>query len=56
MESSNLTELKALPEAEFQAFFKWLPARTQILIRGGMVAWQDVLPEWYGKYKEGVTV
>lgn len=52
MQLSNLAELQALPQPEFTKFFNWLPARTQILIRGGLVAWQDVLPEWYGKYKE----
>lgn len=47
-----LTELEALPKPEFDTFFKWLPARTQILLRGGMVDWHNVLPEWYIKFKE----
>jgi len=46
---TTLQILEAMPEAEFQIFFKSLPERVQLLVRGGMVRWQDALPEWYEK-------
>ena len=42
-----LAKLEAMPEAEFQAFFKSLPARVQLIVRGGLSNWREVLPEWY---------
>lgn len=50
--SSMLLELEALPETEFQAFFAWLPERVRLLVRGRVVDWREVLPEWYAKYKD----
>ncbi len=41
--------LEALPEAEFQTFFKSLPVRVQMLVNSGMVDWREVLPQWYAK-------
>jgi len=41
--------LEQLPEEEFQEFFVKLPGRTQMLLKGGLVDWRDVLPEWYIK-------
>lgn len=36
-----------MPEAEFQAFFKSLPARVQLCVRGGMVSnWRATLAEY----------
>lgn len=48
-ESMALKALEAMPEADFQAFFKSLPSRVQLLVRGGMQNWRDVLPQWYIK-------
>ena len=44
-----LQKLEQMPEKEFQSFFQLLPARVQILVRGGFVDWREVLPEWYLK-------
>lgn len=41
--------LETLPEDKFQAFFQSLPARVQLLVRGGLVDWREVLPQWYIK-------
>lgn len=48
-EYTALKKLEAMPEAEFQTFLKSLPQRVQLLVRGGMVEWKKVLPEWYIK-------
>jgi len=45
--SNALKILEKMPEDKFQSFFKSLPLRTQILIRGGLADWQEVLPKWY---------
>lgn len=45
-------ELETITDAEFSAFFNWLPARTQLLVRGGMLDWRsDTMKDWYEKYK-----
>lgn len=48
-ETMALKTLEAMPEPEFQAFFKSLPSRVQLLVRGGMQDWREVLPQWYVK-------
>ena len=48
-ETKALETLKAMPETEFQTFFKSLPERVKLLVRSGMVNWQEVLPQWYIK-------
>lgn len=48
-EAIALSRLEAMPEPEFQKFFKGLPARVQLCVRGGMVDWRRVLPQWYIK-------
>ena len=48
-EAKALSILKAMPEPEFQKFFKGLPARVQLIIKGGLANWRQVLPEWYIK-------
>ena len=47
-----LKKLETMPEKEFQTFFKSLPLRAQILIRGGLADWKEVLPEWYVKLNQ----
>ncbi len=42
-----LSILEAMEEEKFQTWFKALPNRTVLLVKGGMVNWRDVLPEWY---------
>ncbi len=44
---NTLQELEQLPEKEFQAFFATLPERVKLCVRGGLVDWRAVLPEWY---------
>jgi len=44
-----LAILEAMPEPEFQAFYRALPGRTRLLCEGGLVNWRDVLPNWYIK-------
>lgn len=46
--------LESMPEDEFQTFFKGLPERVQLCMRGGLVSWKEVLPEWYIKSVEDV--
>lgn len=42
-----LMALETMPEEDFQSFFKSLPARVQLLVRGGMVSWKETLPQYY---------
>jgi len=48
-ETAALKILEEMPEEEFQKFFKSLPYRVQLLCQGGLVAWKEVLPQWYVK-------
>lgn len=48
-ETMALKTLEAMPDADFQSFFKSLPLRVQLLVRGGMQDWREVLPKWYIK-------
>jgi len=49
---TNMTQkLTELSDEEFNKFFDQLPLRVQILIKGKLVAWQEVLPEYYKLYK-----
>ena len=41
--------LEAMPEDSFQVFFKSLPSRVQLIVKGGLADWREVLPEWYIK-------
>lgn len=47
-----LSTLEEMPEPEFQKFFKSLPQRTQLIVRGGLANWREVLPEWYIKFSK----
>ena len=42
-----LVILETMPEKQFQAWFKELPHRVRLMVRGGMVNWKEVLPIWY---------
>lgn len=46
-----MKKLTELSDEEFNKFFDQLPLRVQILIKGKLVAWQEVLPEYYKLYK-----
>ena len=39
--------IEDMPEDKFQAFFKGLPARVQLCVRGGLVDWRECLAGWY---------
>ena len=39
--------LEEMPEDDFQSFFKGLPGRVQLLVKGGMVDWRECLSDWY---------
>jgi len=39
--------LEEMPEDKFQAFFKGLPGRVQLLVKGGLVDWRECLAIWY---------
>ncbi len=41
--------LEEMPEDQFQTFFKGLPLRVQLCVKGGIVDWKDCLAEWYIK-------
>ena len=42
-----LIALEKMDEENFQKFFKSLPQRVQMLVRGGMVSWKETLPQYY---------
>lgn len=44
---TNLQSIEAMSEEDFQAFFASCPSRVQLLVRGGMVNWREVLPQYY---------
>ena len=50
-ESRALRMLEEMPEEDFQKFFKSLPARVQLVVKGGMSDWRVVLPQWFVKLK-----
>lgn len=52
--SQALQILEDMAEDDFQVFFKSLPERVQLCVRGGLVSWKEVLPEWYIKSVEDV--
>jgi len=39
--------LAAMTDDEFDSFFQKLPPRTQLILKGGLADWREVLPEWY---------
>ncbi len=41
--------LEEMPEDQFQTFFKGLPGRVQLLVKGGLVDWKECLASWYIK-------
>ena len=49
-ETQALNILEQMPEPEFQAFFKKLPERTKLILKGGLANWKEVLPGWYLKF------
>jgi hypothetical protein len=44
--------LMEMNEREFQTFFDSLPPRVKLMVKGGMVDWKEVLPQWYINFKE----
>lgn len=42
--------IEQIPEAEFQEFFSWLPPRTKLAVKSGLVDWRTALVEWYEKF------
>ena len=44
-----LKELRKMSDVDFAKFYQTLPPRVQLLLRGRMVRWEDVLPEYYIK-------
>ena len=42
-----IKKLEEMPEDKFQAFFKGLPGRVQLLVKGGLVDWRECLANWY---------
>lgn len=43
---AHLETLSNLSDQDFDAFFTRLPARVQLLVRGGMCDWREVLPQY----------
>jgi len=39
--------LEEMPEDQFQAFFKRVPGRVQLLVKGALVDWRECLADWY---------
>ena len=48
-QKTALEILESMSEDDFQTFFNKLPLRTQLLVKGGLADWREVLPEWYIK-------
>lgn len=48
-EKEALNILKDMNDKDFNIFLDKLPARVKLLIRGRMVDWKEVLPQWYIK-------
>ena len=46
-EQEAIKTLEEMPEDKFQAFFKGLPGRVQLLVKGGLVDWRECLANWY---------
>jgi len=46
-----LLVLDTMPDEQFNRFLQWTPARVQMLVRGKMVEWRDVLPSWYVRFE-----
>lgn len=44
-----LKSLEAMNDKEFNIFLKKCPNRVQLLVRGRMVDWREVLPDYYIK-------
>jgi hypothetical protein len=45
--AAALEKLKEMTDNQFNEFLESLPTRVQLCVKGGLVHWQDVLPEWY---------
>lgn len=45
-EPQALKKLKSMSDADFNAFLKRTPQRTQMMVRSGLVDWKEVLPGW----------
>jgi hypothetical protein len=43
--------IETISDEEFDTFFKQLPERVKLIVKGGLADWKEVLPEWYEKYK-----
>ena len=41
-----LQKLENMDNAEFDTFFQSLPPRVKVIIKGGLVKWQLVLPQY----------
>jgi hypothetical protein len=46
--------LEEMPENDFQLFFKKLPYRVQLLVKGGLVDWRECLSGWYIREEGGI--
>lgn len=44
-----LKKLEKMSDIEFALFLQECPARVRLVLKGGLLRWQDVLPEWYIK-------
>ena len=48
-EAHAVTAMQALPEADFEAWYKSLPYRVQLWIGAGLVDTEKVLADWWVK-------
>ena len=47
----TLKTLEQMTDKEFNIFLARCPMRIQLMIKGYMVDWREVLPSWYIKLK-----
>ena len=48
-----LKELENLSDEAFNIFLEGLPSRVKLMVKGRMVDWREVLPDWYIREKRG---
>jgi len=46
-EAEALLTLRRMSDVQFNKFLSTLPPRVQLLVRGRMCDWEQVLPGWY---------
>jgi len=43
--------IENISDEEFNTFFKQLPERVKLSVKGGLGDWKEILPEWFNIYQ-----